>query len=451
MPPTLIEQLTERRAERFKEMETLSQGLLDAGRDRLSDDEQARWNEIKGDLKSLDERLDDLAAARRDLEITAEQTTPREREERGERAGSEPRTYSKTAARQGVSFFRDVMHRQDVPAAAERLAKHGREYEGIVKERAGNTGNYSGLTVPQYLTDMVAPLRRAGRPLANICNGHELPDEGMTLNISRITTGTSAGIQATEGATVSNADADDTLLTVNVNTIAGYEDISRQAVDRGTGIDELLIQDLTRAYNTKIDDQIVNGSGSSGQHLGIRNVSSIIAVTYTDASPTVAELWPSLWNLVQQVQAGVFLGVSHFVMHPRRFWWIVASVGTNFPFLQVYRSPQGFTNQAGNAEGTGTYESGPAGALGPVPVILDANVPTNLGGGTNQDDILGVTADELHLWEDPDAPLFINSEQVLGNSLQVRFVMYGYSAFTAGRYPGAQGSIDGTGLVTPTF
>jgi len=39
----------------------------------------------------------------------------------------------------------------------------------------------------------------------------------------------------------------------------------------------------------------------------------------------------------------------------------------------------------------------------------------------------------------------------VASTLTVRFVCFGYSAFTAGRYPAAQGSIDGTGLVTPTF
>ena len=62
---------------------------------------------------------------------------------------------------------------------------------------------------------------------------------------------------------------------------------------------------------------------------------------------------------------------------------------------------------------------------------MDANIPTNLGAGT-EDVILGVTADELHLWEDPGAPLFIRAEQPLANQLAVRFIVYGYSAFTAG-------------------
>ncbi len=75
---------------------------------------------------------------------------------------------------------------------------------------------------------------------------------------------------------------------------------------------------------------------------------------------------------------------------------------------------------------------------------------TNLGAGT-EDVILGVTASELHLWEEPSAPLMIRAEEPGAPSLQVKFVVYGYSAFTAGRYPGAHGTISGTGLAAPTF
>jgi hypothetical protein len=38
---------------------------------------------------------------------------------------------------------------------------------------------------------------------------------------------------------VSETDADDTLLTVDVRTIAGQQDLSRQAIERGTGIDTI--------------------------------------------------------------------------------------------------------------------------------------------------------------------------------------------------------------------
>ena len=290
---------------------------------------------------------------------------------------------------------------------------------------------------------MVAPVSRAMRPFADICNSHQLPSSGMTVNISRITTGTSAAIQASENATVSETNLDDTLLTVDVRTIAGQQTLSRQALDRSEGADEIVVGDLVRAYQTQLDSQVLTGAGSSGTHLGVMSVSGNVGVTYTDASPTAAELWPKLFDLVQQIQAGVFEGVSHFIMHPRRFWWIASNVGTSFPFVQL----SGIQTQGGSVDST-AYGAGASGVLAGIPVIVDANVPTNLGAGTNEDAVIGVVASECHLWEEA-GPLQVRVD--VPSSLGVTLSVFGFSAFTAGRYPLATGDITGTGLVTPTF
>jgi len=224
------------------------------------------------------------------------------------------------------------------------------------------------------------------------------------------------------------------------------QDVSRQAIDRSVGVDDIIIEDLTRAYLTTVNSAIINADGTSGTHLGIRSTSNIVSVTYTDASPTAAELYPKLFDLIQQIQSGVFMGIDYFLMHPRRFWWTASQVGTTFPFLQFFsNAPQ----VGGSVESVG-YEGGASGNIGGIPVVVDANIPTNLGGGT-EDLILGVTSSELHFWEDPGAPLFIRTDQAVADQLTVRFVLYGYSAFTAGRYPGAHGTIGGTGLIAPTF
>jgi hypothetical protein len=112
-----------------------------------------------------------------------------------------------------------------------------------------------GLVPPQYLAEQYAELARAGRPAADACTKLPLPPEGMTVNISRITTGTSAAIQASEGASLSATDADDTLLTANVNTIAGQQTVSRQAVERGALVEQVLMADLAGAHNAALDVQ----------------------------------------------------------------------------------------------------------------------------------------------------------------------------------------------------
>lgn len=367
------------------------------------------------------------------------------------RVGQEPRTYTRDSERRGTSFFRDVFQARfnGSPDAQQRLDRHQREARvhelAGMEERAVGTGAFAGLTVPQYLTDLVAPAARAMAPTVGICNRHPLPDSGMTLNISRITTGTSAAAQATENSAVSETNADDTLLTVNVRTFAGQQTVSRQALERGTGVDSILAQDLANAYWTKVDASILNDDGTSGTHLSIRSVATS-NVTYTDASPTVAELYPKLAQTIATIQSAVFMGADYFVMTPKRWWWLASSVGTSFPFLQNPSNPN--TVQAGQIGGT-EYLANNRFILG-VPVVVDGNMLETLGAGT-EDVILAVTSRELHFWEEANAPLFIRAEQTAAATLGVLFVAYSYSAFAAGRYPGAHGIVSGTGLIAPTF
>lgn len=422
----------------------------------LNADETVRFEALSATITEhdeaigqLDERIELIVEHRARAEAAAAAAArwggPADDTARPVQVRSEPAVYSRDAERRhGSSFFRDLVNASHDPSAAERLRRHQAQAE--VETRDVGTGAFAGLVVPQYLTDLVAPVRRAGRPVANIAARHPLPPSGMTVNISRITTGATATAQASENAAVSETDMDDTLLTVNVRTIAGQQDVSRQAIERGVGVDEIVLTDLVTAYNTTLDNQILNGDGTSGTHLGIRSTSGIVSVTYTDASPTAAELYPKLADLIQQIQSSVFLGISHFVMHPRRWWWIAKELGSTFPLLQM---PATAPQVAGNAGDT-SYESSDRLLFG-VPVVLDGNIPTNLGAGTNEDVILGVTASELHLWEQEDAPLFVRAEQTAAGNLTVKFVVYGFSAFTAGRYPAAHGTVGGTGLVTPTF
>jgi hypothetical protein len=373
----------------------------------------------------------------------------------GAKVTSEARTYSREAERRdGISFLADVAAGHGfgfTPGATERLARHTAE-ERVergpqIEARAAGTGAFAGLVVPQYLTDMVAPAVAAMRPLANIMNKHQLPTIGTTVNISRITTATSAALQATENTAVSETNIDDTLLSPVVQTAAGQQTLSLQALQRGVGTEDVTVGDLIRRYHTVLNSTLINQATTG------LNAAAGVSVAYTDATPTAAELYPKLFDLIQQVQTAVFMGVSHFVMHPRRWNWLASQVGTSWPFLQISNAgPQ----TAGSFNGAGAYDaslSGTtiAGTLAGVPVILDASIATNLGAGTNEDRIYGVTAMEAHLWEDPSAPVYIRAEQPAAASLGVLFVVYGYFAYTFQRYATAMGVISGTGLITPTF
>ncbi len=365
------------------------------------------------------------------------------------RVGQEKRTYNPENDKRGGQFLRDVAlsYFRD-PAASERLARHQHEEEvergGNFSERAVGTAAFAGLVVPQYLTDMAAPLARAGRPFAEACNKHDLPAAGMVVNISRITTGTSAALQGSENAAVSETDIDDTLLSIPVQTISGQQTLSRQAIERGTGTEDVMLEDLFRAYATTLDGTLINQATT-----GLAAAAGA-TVAYTDASPTAAELWPKLLDAQSRIEAGMLDAQADdmiAVMHSRRYAWLRSQVGVSWPFI----AQQGIPTQAGGIDFGTKYGPGFRGNIAGVNVVVDNNLATNLGAGTNEDEIYIVDTRECHLWEDPNAPMLIRAEQTKAASLGVLFVVYGYVAYTFGRYPLATAKIAGTGLIAPTF
>jgi len=365
------------------------------------------------------------------------------------RIGQEKRTYNPGNCRKGAEFLQDVIasYAHHDEEAGFRLRGHMREERverGAYLEKRANvgTGNFAGLVVPQYLTDLYAPAVAALRPFADVCNQHDLPENGMTVNISRITTTTSVGIQ-TEGNAALSTDIDDTLLTEQVQTAAGYADLTRQAIERGTGVEEVTMDDLMRRYATSLDGTLLTQAST-----GLTNVAA--ATTYDDTSPTVPELWPKFLGAMANAE-GALLGMAfpdYVIMHSRRWYWLQSYLSSTFPFIQQ-------PNIAGNAGGTSNGSGYNQGVRGVLPnglrVIVDNNIGTGGGVGTNQDEIYVVASSECHLWEDPNAPVFIRAEQPLAHQLAVRLVLYGYFAYSFRRYTNGQQKIAGTGLVTPAF
>lgn len=427
----------------------------DAAIDALS----ARIDELQRDL-DREQAVDGLQSQPSDT-IPAQRGVPYDR---AGRIGQEARTYRPDTDRSGRQFIRDVQNVFSpggalATASLERLTRHMAEeqveraaYLGdrermaaidAASERAVGTGAFAGLTVPQYLVDLVAPLARNMRPFADAINRHDLPPEGMTLNLSRITTGTSVASQASENAAVSNTDIDDTLLTINVLTNAGQQTMSLQSVRRGTGTEDVTVQDLVRAYHTELDRRALYEAA-----IGLSNVAT--SITYTDATPTVPEAYPKFVQGVAQTEAAMLnmaSGENLAVMHSRRWYWLQQGLSSTWPLM----AQPGILPQMLGANFAERYGDGVRGVLpNGTAVIVDNNVATNLGVGTNEDEAFTVDRTECHLWEDPQAPLFIRAEQAAAANLGVLLVVYGFFAFAHNRYAHSQ-KIGGTGFVTPAF
>jgi HK97 family phage major capsid protein len=445
-----LDKVVERRDAVKAEMDAVLEAVAEENRTDLTAEETEKVDALVEESRSLDTKIEKLKA-QADADAKASEArasvaavaTPAST---SIKVVSEARTYSQGSEN---SFVRDAFNAQvrNDFAASERLARHMKE-EAIERRDVG-TSAFAGLVVPQYLIELAAPLARSGRPTADFAtNKMTLPTAGMKLEISRMTTGSSTAIQATENAAVSETDVDDTLLTVDVRTIAGQQDLSRQAIERGTGIDTFVVADLVRSWHTTLDDQILNGAGTSGTMKGIRN-SGGNAVTFTSTAPTVALLYPKLADALQKVQSNVFTTPTHWIMHPRRLAFLLAGVdSSNRPL--VVPSANGAMNAVATGAGAAQYANTGYQLLG-LPIITDASVGTTYGTGTNQDEIYLVDSREMHLWEQPGTPFALRFDATAPGNLTIKTVVYGYAAFTAERYPLAASIISGTGLTAPTF
>jgi len=454
MSNSFLVSLREKRESKTSMIESIVERAAEEQRD-ISEVELANVEALNVEIKKLDERIEQISDIElrnaKAADLAAKVDAGIKTENRSASPAYVVREELTYTERSGYSFLSDAYSAQFMnnSDAQQRIARHQQEMK--IEKRAVATSNFAGLVVPQYLVDLYAPLARAGRPFADISRKHQLPPQGMSAVISRITTGTSVAAQTSENTAAVSQDIDDTTLNVDVVTIAGQQSVSKQALQRGYNIENIVLADLIRAYHTKLDDLLLNGSGSNGQPLGIKGMTTGILVTFTSTSPTVSGLYPKIADAIQQIQSNVFVSPTHVVMHPRRLGFLLAGLdGQNRPLVV----PTAYNPV--NAMGTGTggypaYGSNSGYSILGLPIVTDANISTTQGAGTNQDTIFVLDANESHLFEEGNGdPQYVTFEESSGK-VSIVIVMYGFSAYTSLRYPNAIAQINGTGLVTPSF
>lgn len=427
-------------------IDEVTAAVQERGDGNLTDEETTRFNEARDAALSIDKDLEALEA--REAEQVEVEARKAAAEALAARIGGPAATRPETVVT-GVnepdlyrsngehSFFTDAFRSQFLSdrGAADRLARHS-QFEA--ERRDATVSAFGALIPPQYLTDQYAQIARAGRPFLNAITSLALPSRGTTFNIPRGTTGTTVAAQASEGDALSETDFDETTLAVSVATYGGAQDISRQALERGEMVDEIIYMDLAADYAAKVD---------AAYFAAMLATSNVESVTYTDASPTLAEFWPKLADAIQRVNANRFLPATAVFMHPRRWGWLTASLdnaGRPVIGIESVQNPVALGKAAEYGQVVGSIQG--------LPVITDANIAANAGAGTNEDTVAVVRTPDILLWEEGDgAPRELRFDQPQGKKLVVEVAVYGYSAFTAGRYPKSVAKIGGTGLVTPSF
>lgn len=474
----LIKKLIELRRLAQEQLDKLVEAPGKEGRN-LNDTEKLEFDKLVVDIRAYDDRIEELRETERRAAAAAVVAGQIEGLDIGEgrvHIRHEPMTYDRNGGKaaanggQGSSFFGDVFASQmrGDTDARQRLMTHRREVEkelagrearatqtfdrgleGVTRELRDITrtdGAGGEFVPPLWLVEEYAAKERAGRTFANLVNNRPLPPGTDSINVPRITTGTATAIQTADNSGVQETDIITATLTVPVQTIAGQQDVSIQLLEQSPiAFDEVIFSDLIAAYNANVDAQCLNGSAGSGQVRGLRNVTGVNTSTYTDATPTVPEMYPKLADAINKVATNRFRAPELLLMHPRRWYWELAALDSSSRPLVVPIAQGPYM-----AEGVGmqVVAEGAVGSQLGVAVYIDPNVITTAGAGT-EDEIYATRPSDHWLWESSIRTRVL--PDVGSGTLTVRLQVYAYLAFTAGRYPTATTILSGTGLIAPTF
>jgi HK97 family phage major capsid protein len=441
---TLLEEARQKHAEaleRLSEWDARIQALPDDAKPEESEYLKGAFEKTKDEVRRWAETVErqEVITTARTAVKPQEADNPNARPQKVDI--KEPLTYRKNGPN---SFFRDLRdaNRGDLEAQ-QRLQRHASEMRVELRDISSTAGAGGEFIPPLWLNSQWVELLRAARPTADAVTRFDLPEGTNSINLPRLATGAGTAIQTADNAAVQETDPTTNSVSAGVKTIAGQVDMSRQLFEFSQpGLDEVLFRDLARDYATKLDIQVLSGSGAAGQALGIRNVAGINTVTAGTA--TVAAVWPKITDAIQRITSG-YLNPDTLVMHPRRAGFFLGALDSqNRPLFNAGAPVNAMGDISGNVA------NGFAGGIQGMRVVIDPNIPTNVGAGTNEDVMIVFDSSQVYLWEE-GAPRTRVFEDVGSGTLTVRLSTYGFFAFMANRYPAGISVITGAGLVPPTF
>ena len=394
------------------------------------------------------------------------------------RVVSEPDIYERGS---GVSFFRDVLAVGGAPfpipntdpiEAERRLRLHSR-YEADRRAKAADKGTRklsrmgievrSGMAAetralsalggtggelvpPTWMVDRFAGIARACCPLKSLLTRVDLPPDTLELRIPRFSSAAGVvGPMANENTNAPEVFSDTDEIKVPVATFAGDALISQQLFERG-GIfsEEVVLQDFAENYGQALSEQLIAGTGTNGQLLGLLNVPTTTVhgvpgarvATYTSASPTPAGLVQTIGSVAAQVGETRKRPPSALLMRPGRYFWFAGmEAGTSQePVLRP---------GLGTVPAQGQADEGARGPIAGLPVYLDGTIPVENG----RDTVIALRAADLLLLEDPAGPRFTAYPTAdVAGQMSVVLQWHAYTTAISSRYPSAIGHVEGSGL-----
>lgn len=381
--------------------------------------------------------------------------------------GAEPMTYRPDSRH---SYFADLVTRElgrvGSTEAEQRLRRHEREVavemqritqaresewragvsrEGLSEVRAVSAaaGSGGGFAPPVYLLQEYASVPRSGRTLADKVRSLPMPDGAIqSVRIPRITGIGGVASQVAQNTALPDVGAGfaSQYIEAPVVTMAGNVTVSLQLLEEaGPAFDVLMFADLTAAYDAAVEAQVMAGSGTNGEVLGLLNTPGGATVTADLADPVhVLGAMGQAFSLAATARKRI---PTAWFLAPRRIAWLNSQSDSSAgPF-----SVQGAGKFADLA--VLEAEDGPFGPFAGLPGYASATVPLTAGTGANED-VAVVTRPSDHLLLEGLPQTSVN-RAAGATTLSADLRLYQYVAFTAARYPQGTATVTGSGMAAP--
>lgn len=318
------------------------------------------------------------------------------------------------------------------------------------KALAEGTGSAGGFLVPPaYLQNLFAEVRRQGNALRRYGWLAEHPVETNQVLLPRGAGAATFAIVA-ENATKPSADQTYSQITINIFTWAGISKVSKQLVqDSSPTVADLVNRELGSLAGNLEEQKVINGTGT-GEPRGIMNTSGVNNVTF--GTNTAQGIIDNLLDAILAIQTTYFAPPNGILMHPRRLVFLQKGKDSQNNYLfnlgGAFRSPGGLgaTDNSVTSVSQGTTADLPS--IFGLPIGTSVNVPTNLGGGTNQDAIIVANWNEAHWFQRQDITMDVSDQAGTAfESNQVWYRLEERAGFSAERYPAAFAVGTGVGLV----
>jgi HK97 family phage major capsid protein len=430
----------------------------------FTDAEGAEFDGIIAEIRAADARIVELDAIEAS-EARAAQTRVDSGEARtaGGATVTDPEVYAK--GNYGQSFLRDLAKSrlQNDPDATDRLRRHAAaDKETRALGNTNTTGGSGGeFSPPSWLIADFVQLARPGYAVAGLYNHSPMPSGVSSIMLPKILTGTTVAVQTTQNTALSQTDLTTGFVGTGITTIGGKEVVSQQLLDQsGIDFDTVIKADLAGAWGQTFGAQVMAGAGTGVNNNSVLNGLQNAVVpagnqsTFTSASPTAALFYSKAAGMLASFATNRFAEPTQWVMHPRRWYWLLAQVDTAgrplvVPDAILADAAIRAMNPIAANTGSPVQVVGAVGMFLGLPVVIDPNVPTNLGAGTNQDEVFLLKTDDLWLYE--SAPVVEVFNQPFADSMGVLYRIYSYTGILLNRQTSSIATMNGTGLIAPTF